>query len=116
MEFDESDGESPPRRSPESQHQSRTPPEHEDDEEDADEAADDGFGEDFDDFEAGAEDEDFGDFDEGASTAEEDAETAQSPPKPVPTFASVDSPFVSHRAGHIPRCIELTIPFALVCA
>ena len=51
----------------------------------------DGFGDDFDDFEAGAGDDDFGDFDEGFQQPVE-AEKS-SPPKPPVTVP--ESPFVS---------------------
>ena len=66
----------------------------------ADLEADDGFGDDFADFEAGAGDDDFGDFDDGfqqpsePSAAEKQAPTQPSAPSPV-------SPFVSSTYPHI---------------
>lgn len=60
--------------------------------------ADEGFGDDFDDFEAGAENEDFGDFDEGfEQPSVSDEETAETDP-PAPSVQSLPpwtSPFVS---------------------
>ena len=57
-----------------------------------------GFGEDFDEFEAGAENEEFGDFDEGFEqpplTDEESPETDPPPPSVV-SLPSSTSPFVS---------------------
>lgn len=49
---------------------------------------DDGFGDDFDDFEDGAEDDDFGDFDEGFQEAETVAPTPQLMPTIAPSFVS----------------------------
>ena len=57
-----------------------------------------GFGEDFDNFEAGGEDEDFGDFDEGfeqASVPEEPPGRSEPPSPPVQTLPPSISPFVS---------------------
>lgn len=53
-----------------------------------------GFGDDFDDFEAGAADEDFGDFDEGEAPEPESIEPAA---PSIQSFPSTESPFVS---GH----------------
>lgn len=58
-----------------------------------------GFGEDFDDFEAGAENEDFGDFDDGfqqpaeSDEEQEETESLARPIQPIPPFTSL---FVSN--------------------
>lgn len=52
---------------------------------------DDGFGDDFDDFEAGAGDDDFGDFDEGFQQPVE----SEIPLSSKPTVTVPESPFVS---------------------
>ena len=57
--------------------------------------AEEGFGDDFDDFEAGAGDEDFGDFDEGFEQSPE-PQTVQESREPPKTPAPIpESPFVS---------------------
>ena len=61
------------------------------DEQDEGSGADEDFGDDFDEFEAGAGDDDFGDFDEGfQEISEQERPEPQKPPAPVP-----ESPFVS---------------------
>ena len=73
-----------------------------------------GFGDEFDEFEAGADDDDFGDFDEGIQQAsdlrsEQIAPEPQRPPAPVP-----ESPFVSNYTLAIPKPhIPLPQPSAL---
>ena len=60
--------------------------------------ANEGFGEDFDDFKVGVEDEDFGDFDEGfqqSSVPEEGSEDTELPPPPVQIPSESTSPYVS---------------------
>jgi len=73
--------------------------EHDKDDNDAERDGDKGFGDDFDDFEASAEDEDFGDFDEGfqQSPAFEEAPSARAEPSPPPiqSLPPQESPFVS---------------------
>ena len=73
-----------------------------------DEASDDdgGFGDDFDEFEAGAGDDDFGDFDEGFQQASEvePEQKAPEPPAPVP-----ESPFVSSYT------LAVSKPHTLLC-
>ena len=62
--------------------------------------ADEGFGEDFDEFEAGAADDDFGDFDEGfeqPSIPDENLGQAQSPIPPVHSPQPLMSPYVSRQ-------------------
>ena len=57
-----------------------------------------GFGEDFDEFEAGAENEEFGDFDEGFEQpplTDEESPEADPPPPSVVSLPSSTSPFVS---------------------
>lgn len=59
--------------------------------------ADDGFGEGFDDFEAGTEDEDFGDFDEGveeSSAPDEEHARAEPSAQPVHSLPSSATSFV----------------------
>ena len=70
-----------------------------------------GFGDDFDEFEAGAGDDDFGDFDEGFQQASDlrSEQIAPRPPAPVP-----ESPFVSSYILAIPKPhISLCQPSAL---
>lgn len=57
-----------------------------------------GFGDDFDDFEAGAENEDFGDFDDGfqqPAESEEELEETESLARPIQPIPPFTSPFVS---------------------
>ena len=57
-----------------------------------------GFGDDFDDFEAGAENEDFGDFDNGFQQpveSDEELEETESPARPIQSIPQFTSPFVS---------------------
>lgn len=60
--------------------------------------ADEGFGDDFDDFKVGAENEDFGDFDDGfeqASTSDEEPAETDPPAPSVQSLPPWTSPFVS---------------------
>ncbi|KAL8903271.1 MAG: hypothetical protein Q9207_004040 [Kuettlingeria erythrocarpa] len=72
-------------------------------------AFDDGFGDDFDDFEAGAEAEDFGDFDEGFEQPSADPDA---PPKPeFPPFSKAPFPPVSFEAlASLNSLLEATDP------
>ena len=65
-----------------------------------------GFGDDFDEFEAGAGDDDFGDFDEGFQQASDirSEQKAPEPPAPVP-----ESPFVSSYT------LAISKPHILLC-
>ena len=57
-----------------------------------------GFGDDFDDFEAGAENEDFGDFDDGfqqPADSDEELEETESLARPIQSIPLFTSPFVS---------------------
>lgn len=57
-----------------------------------------GFGDDFDDFEAGAENEDFGDFDDGfqqPAESDEELEETESLARPIQPIPPFTSPFVS---------------------
>ena len=78
--------------------------------------AGDGFGDDFDDFEAGADNDDFGDFDDGfeqpATSDEEPAET--DPPAPsVQSLPPSTSPFVSKT---LPTVRHIVAPRHLHCS
>ena len=71
---------------------------HDDDTHDTEVDAGEGFGDDFDDFEAGAENEDFGDFDEGfEQTPRSDGESAETEPSPpsIQSLPPSKCPFVS---------------------
>jgi len=72
-------------------HEDETAEEKQDTNTDEESENDDGFGDDFDEFEAGAGDDDFGDFDEGFEQPHEPPETI--PPKP--SAPAPESPFVS---------------------
>lgn len=61
---------------------------------------DNGFGDDFNDFEDGAATEDFGDFDDGLQEVEEEAEE-EPPPSPQKPFAPAHSAFVSSTIARI---------------
>lgn len=68
---------------------------------------DENVGEDFDDFEAGAEDADFGDFDEGfqgPSVPEDDPVEKQSSTSAIQSLPPSTSPYVSHNIAMIKRC------------
>lgn len=59
---------------------------------------DDGFGDDFDDFEEGGDGDDFGDFDDGFQQGEEDPETTfdkapEQPPMPAPSMGPVSEKY-----------------------
>lgn len=70
--------------------------------------ADEGVGDDFDDFEAGAENEDFGDFDEGFEQPSiSDEETAETDP-PVPSVQSLP-PWTSSFVSKIPMTMKLIV-------
>ena len=58
-----------------------------------------GFGDDFDDFEDGASIEDFGDFDDGLQEVKEEAE--EQPPSPQKSIAPAHSAFVSSAIARI---------------
>ena len=72
---------------------------------DTDENADEGFGDDFDDFEAGAEDEAFGEFDEGFEETPRVDEKTVPPTHSGQSLPLLTSPFVSE----IPLIIRLFI-------
>ena len=60
--------------------------------------AEEGLGDDFDDFESGAENEDFGDFDEGfqqRAESDEELEETESLARPIQSIPQFTSPFVS---------------------
>lgn len=54
-----------------------------------------GFGDDFDDFEAGADDDDFGDFDEGIASQHEEISHSELKVPSIQSLAPIESPFVS---------------------
>lgn len=80
---------------------------------DIDAKADEGFGDDLDDFEAGAENEDFGDFDDGfqqASASDEEGEETEPPAPSIQSLPPSKSPFVS-KTNEINKLVPFHLDF-----
>lgn len=71
--------------------------------------ADEGSGDDFDNFEAGTEDEDFGDFDEGFQQTSVHDEIPEEPEPPMQPTKTLPQPQVSH-VSIIHALIQIKIP------